>query len=42
MVILYLLESLINNVWMLEMIIGEEIELVEEIPDVYAGEGIHL
>jgi hypothetical protein len=24
------------------MVICEEVELVEEIPDVYAGEGIHL
>jgi hypothetical protein len=38
----YLLESLVNDVWMLKMVIGEEVELVEEIPDVYAGEWIHL
>jgi hypothetical protein len=27
---------------MLEMVICKEVELVEEVPDVYAGEGIHL
>jgi hypothetical protein len=40
--VLYLLESLINDIWMLEVIICEEVELVEEVSDVYAGERIHL
>jgi hypothetical protein len=27
---------------MLEMVVCEEVELVEEVPDVYAGKRIHL
>lgn len=27
---------------MLEMIVGEEIELIEEISNVYAAQGVHL
>jgi hypothetical protein len=27
---------------MLKMIIGEEIELIEEVPNIYAAQGIHL
>lgn len=38
----YLLESLVNDVWMLEMIVREEIKLIEEVSDVYAAERIHL
>jgi len=38
----YLLESLVNNMWMSEMVICEEVELVEEVSDVDAGERVHL
>jgi hypothetical protein len=39
---MHLLESLVNDIGMLEMVICEEVELVEKVPDVYAGERIHL
>ena len=38
----YLSECVINNVGMLEMIIREEVELIQEVPDINAAEGIHL
>lgn len=38
----YLFECLINHIGMLEVIIGEEVELVQEIPYINATEGVHL
>ena len=38
----YLFESFVNDIWMLEMIVREEVELIQEIPDINATEGIHL
>ena len=38
----YLSQSLVNDIRMLEMIIGEEVELIEEVADVDATERIHL
>lgn len=35
-------QCLVNNVWMLEMIVGKEIELIEKISNVYAAQGVHL
>jgi hypothetical protein len=40
--IIDLFKSLVNDVRVLEMVVGEEVELVEEVPDVYAGKRIHL
>lgn len=36
------LEGLVDYVGVLEVVVGEEVELIEEIADVYAAEGIHL
>ncbi len=38
----YLLESLVNDMRMSEVVVCEEIELVEEVSDVDAGQRIHL
>ena len=38
----YRLESLINDVGMLEMVVGKEVELIEEVPNVDAAQRIHL
>jgi hypothetical protein len=40
--VVYLLESLINDIRLLEVVIGKEVELVEEVSDVYARERVHL
>lgn len=37
-----LFESFVNNVWMLKMVVGEKVELVEEISNVDAAEWVHL
>lgn len=38
----YRFESLINDIGMLKMVIGKEVELIEEVPNVNAAQGIHL
>ena len=38
----YSSESLIDNIGVLEMVIGKEQELVEKIPNIDAAQGIHL
>lgn len=38
----YHLESLINDVGMLKVVVGEEVELIEEVPNVNAAQRIHL
>ena len=38
----YRLESLIDDIGMLEVIVGKEVKLVEEIPDIDAAQRIHL
>jgi len=38
----YLFKSLINHIGMLEMVVGEEIKLIQEISNVNATERIHL
>jgi hypothetical protein len=35
-------QSVVNDIQVLKMVVRKEVELVEEIPDVYATEGIHL
>ncbi len=39
---MYLLQSFVDDVWMLEMVIGEEVKLIKEVSDVYARERVHL
>jgi hypothetical protein len=38
----HLSECLINNSRVLEVIVREKVELVEEVTDIYAAQGIHL
>ena len=38
----YRLECLVNNAWMLEMIVGVEVELVQEVPDINTAQRVHL
>lgn len=38
----YLFEGLVNDVWMLEVVIREEVELVQEISNIDAAQWIHL
>ena len=38
----YRLESLVDDVGMLKMVIGKEVELIEEVPNVNAAQRIHL
>ena len=37
-----LLESVVDDIWMLEVVVCEEVELIEEVSDVDARERIHL
>jgi hypothetical protein len=38
----HLFEGLVNDIGVLEVIVGKEVELVQEIPDIYAAQGVHL
>ena len=38
----YLLKCLINNVWLLKMIIHYEVESIQEISDIYTAHWVHL
>jgi hypothetical protein len=38
----YLFERFINDIGMLKVIVGEEVELVQEVADVYTAHGVHL
>lgn len=38
----YEFEGVVNDSWMLELVVGEEIELVQEVPYVDAAERVHL
>lgn len=33
----YLAERFIDDVWVLEVVVGEEVELVQEVPDIDAA-----
>lgn len=38
----YLPQCLIDDTGMLKMVVGEEVELIQEIPDIDAAKRIHL
>lgn len=38
----HLFERLVNDIGVLEVIVGKEVELVQEIPDIYAAQWVHL
>lgn len=38
----YLFEGFIDDIGMLEVIVREEVELVQEVADVYTAHGVHL
>lgn len=38
----YLSQSIVNDVWVLEMIVREEVELVQEVANIYAAKRVHL
>jgi hypothetical protein len=42
MVRTYGFESLIDNAWMLEIVIGKEVKLIQKVPDVDTAKRIHL
>jgi hypothetical protein len=40
--VVYLLESFVDDMWMPEVVVCKEVELVEEVSDIDAGQRIHL
>ena len=42
MVLTYRTQCLINNFWVLEIVVREDVELIQKIADVNATERIHL
>jgi hypothetical protein len=38
----YLSQGIVNYIWMLKMVIGEEVKLIKEVPNINATEWIHL
>jgi translation elongation factor EF-Tu-like GTPase len=40
--VVYLLESFVDDMWMPKVVVCKEVELIEEVSDIDAGQRIHL